>query len=321
MNNEEKNFDSARSEVEALFNGEQTIDDVIEEDAAEQVQEEAPTEEVPTEEVPIQDAPTEETVSEQAMAQTEEAVTAAEQAVAVAQQKDAQVQQLSQELEAERQRSAALQKQNEEMSAQREEEIIEEVLTPPVLDIASLAFESPEAQAEAQRRYAEEMTAYNQKMMEKELAPLKERARKADELEIIEAVKSQVVGDKRFTGFSDMLPKLQSIIKNNKALANSDIPYDEKLIQAYAIVRGLDAMEAPEPEPAPEMTTDEFVDKYKQNPDFRKAIEQLRIAELNDSQQVPPLASSTGAGNVARNIKEKPETLSEASERTRQMFR
>lgn len=321
MNNEEKNFDSARSEVEALFGSEQTIDDVVGEDAAEQAQEEAPTEEAPTEEVPIQDAPTEETVSEQAMAQTEEAVTAAEQAVAVAQQKNAETEQLMAQLQAEKERSASLERQLSEVNAQREEEVIEEMLQPPVLDIASLAFESPEAQAEAQRRYAEEMTAYNQKIMEKELAPLKERARKADELEVIEAMKSQVAGDKRFTGFSDMLPRLQNIIMNNKALASADMPMQDKLIQAYAIARGVDAMEAPEPEPAPEMTTDEFVDKYKQNPDFRKAIEQLRIAELNDSQQVPPLASSTGAGNVARNIKEKPETLSEASERTRQMFR
>ncbi len=311
MNSEEKNFDSARSEVEALFGSEQAVDDVIPEDTAEQVQEETPAEEVSVEE----------TVSEQAMAQAEEAVTVAEQAAAIAQQKDAEVQQLSQELEAERQRSAALQKQNQEMSAQREEEIIEEALVPPVLDIASLAFESPEAQAEAQRKYAEEMTAYNQKIMEKELAPLKERARKADELEVIETMKAQVAGDKRFTGFSDMMPRLQNIIKNNKALANSDMSMQDKLIQAYAIARGVDAMEAPEPEPPKEMTADEFVDKYKQNPDFRKAIEQIRIAELNDSQQVPPLASSTGAGNVARNIKEKPETLSEASERTRQMFR
>lgn len=316
MNSEEKNFDSARSEVEALFGSEQAVDDVIPEDTAEQVQEEAPAEEVSAEEASV-----EETVSEQAMAQAEEAVTVAEQAAAIAQQKDAEVQQLSQELEAERQRSAALERQNQEMSARREEEIIEEALTPPVLDIASLAFESPEAQAEAQRKYAEEMTAYNQKIMEKELAPLKERARKADELEVIEAMKAQVAGDKRFTGFSDMMPRLQNIIKNNKALANSDMSMQDKLIQAYAIARGVDAMEAPEPEPPKEMTADEFVDKYKQNPDFRKAIEQIRIAELNDSQQVPPLASSTGAGNVARNIKEKPETLSEASERTRQMFR
>lgn len=315
---EEKTFDTARSEVEALFANpeEVTSDEVV--DTGSEVAEEQEVVEEPAAEVPAEaEAP----ATEQAIAQTEEAVTAAEQAVAVAQQKDAQVQQLSQELEAERQRSAALQKQNEEMSAQREEEIIEEVLTPPVLDIASLAFESPEVQAEAQRKYAEEMTAYNQKMMEKELAPLKERVRKADELEIIEAMKSQVAGDKRFTGFSDMLPRLQNIIMNNKALAASDMPMQDKLIQAYAIARGVDAMEAPEPEAPKEMTTEELVAKYKGNPEFRKAIEQLRIEELKAGQQVPPLASSTGAGNVALNIKEKPTSFKDAAERTRQMFR
>lgn len=315
---EEKTFDTARSEVEALFaNPEEVTSDEVVDTGSEVTQEQEVVEE-PAAEVP---AEAEVPISERAIAQTEEAVTAAEQAVAVAQQKNAETEQLMAQLQAEKERSASLERQLSEVNAQREEEVIEEILQPPVLDIASLAFESPEVQAEAQRKYAEEMTAYNQKMMEKELAPLKERARMADEAEAIEIMKAQTAADPRFKGFAELTPHIQSILKNNKALASADMPIQDKILQAYVIARGVDAMEAPEPEAPKEMTTEELVAKYKGNPEFRKAIEQLRIEELKAGQQVPPLASSTGAGNVALNIKEKPTSFKDAAERTRQMFR
>lgn len=315
MNSEEKTFDTARSEVETLFaNPEETAPEEAIDDGGET------PEDVPAE-VPAQDGEQTEDFTAAETRVAENAIDAAEQAVAVAQQKNSEAEQLMAQLQAERERNASLERQLSETNALREEEIAEEMLTPPVLDIASLAFESPEAQAEAQRKYAEDMAAYHSRLMEKELAPFRERARRADELEAIETMKQHVASDPKFSGFSEMIPRLQQIIANNKNLANANIPIEDKLIQAYTIARGYDAMTAPAPEPLKEMTTEEFVAKYKGNDEFRRAIEQIRIEELKAGQQVPPLASSTGAGNVALNIKDKPTSFKDASERTRQMFR
>ncbi len=318
MNENEKTFDTARSEVEALFASQEPEQDSYEDTNEDMTEAEA-------EEV-IEEAPAEAEAQAEDFAQaegqvTEEAIQTAEQAVAVAQQKNEESSQLMALLQAERERSANLERQLSERNSAKEDEIIEEMLTPPVLDIAALAFESPEAQQAAQQKYAEEMSVYNRKMMEKELAPLKERARMADEAEAIEIMREQTASDPKFKGFAKLTPHIQSILRNNKAIANADIPLQDKILQAYAIALGLDAMEAPEPEPPKEMTTEELVEKYKGNSDFRKAIEQLRIEELKANQQVPPLASSTGASNAALNIKEKPKTFGEAAELTRQMFR
>ena len=60
---------------------------------------------------------------------------------------------------------------------------------------------------------------------------------------------------------------------------------------------------------------------YNANPEFQQMIEKQRIDALKDSQQVPVMSASSGLTNAALNIKEKPQTMDEASERARAMFR
>ena len=69
-----------------------------------------------------------------------------------------------------------------------------------------------------------------------------------------------------------------------------------------------------------EPTAEELMEMYNNNPAFQELIEKKRIEAVKGSQQVPPLSASSGAVNVALNIKEKPKTFEEASARTRKMF-
>ena len=326
--NEKMNFAEALASARESFeSGEANVPEA-------QVQEQAVQEEAATEpttepaaepEAPVQDAVTAQT------AMTEEAIATAEQAAQIAKQKDAEVNQLKQMLEQERQRSHEERQRSQnlaetlsEMNKQRETEVLAEALVPPELDIQSIMFESAEDIAKAQAKYAEDMAAYNRKILEKEYEPIRRQAKALEEHEMLENLKSSLKGRAEFEGFDnpEMLKRLDVIIHNNEFLKDSNLPYEKKLINAYAIARGADAMYTPkkEPEQPKAQTVDELIEIYKNNPDFKAAIEKMRIEELSAGQQVPVLSASGGAGNVALNIKDKPQTLGDARERAKSRF-
>jgi len=120
-------------------------------------------------------------------------------------------------------------------------------------------------------------------------------------------------------GINDMVPQLDKIIANNKWLQSEDMSIDEKYINAYAIARGVNAINTP-PEQPKELTSEELMELYDKNPTFQELVEKKRIEAIKNSQQVPPFSASSGAVNAALNIQEKPKTFDEASERTRRMF-
>lgn len=293
-------------------------------------EQEMPVQEVPTEPTPEQqvsepEAPmsTEQALDAEVQV-ADEAIATAQQAAAIAKQKDAEVNQLKEIIEQERQRSQNLAETLSEMNKQRETEVLAEALVPPQMDFKTIMFEDDEVIAQAQAKYAEDMAAYNRKVMEKEYQPIKEQARRLEEHDILERMKSDLKGREDFEGFDspEMQKRMRNIIEQNAFLKNSDLPIADKYINAYAIARGADAMYAPKPVPeqpkAP--TIDELMAIYAENPDFRAAVEKKRIEELSHGQQVPPLTASSGAGNVALNIKEKPQTLGEARERAKNWF-
>ncbi len=252
---------------------------------------------------------------------TEEAISVAEQAAAIAQQKNSEVATLTQQLEQEKQKSASLEAVINEMNQKKEEEILEEPLTMPELQVEDILFASPEELAAAQKKYAEEMSEYQHKLLDRQYAPIKAQAKKLEEAEILQQMTSDVKGRREFEGFDspEMQSRLRIIIEQNEFLKNSDLPYEKKLINAFAIARGADAMYSQQGANGEnkEQSVDELVEIYKNNPEFKQAIEKLRIDELNDGQQVPPLTASGGAGNVALNINNKPKTFGEARERAK----
>lgn len=314
MNEENKTFGDAFEAAKASFGSEQELP------AEQPIQEAPPEQQVSEPEAPMS---TEQALDAEVQV-ADEAIATAQQAAAIAQQKDAEVSQITQALEAEKQKSAQLENVIHEMNQQKEEQIIEEALVPPQLDLSALMFESPEAIAAAQAKYMNDMTEYNRKVMEKEYKPIREQAKRLEEHDILERMKSDLKGREDFEGFDspEMQNRMRNIIEQNAFLKNSDLPIADKYINAYAIARGADAMYAPKPVPeqpkAP--TVDELMAIYAENPDFRAAIEKKRIEELSHGQQVPPLTASSGAGNVALNIKEKPQTLGEARERAKSWF-
>lgn len=248
-----------------------------------------------------------------------EAVQTAETATETAAEKNNQLMQVLEELEAVKQQNETLQDTISQMSQKQKEAIVENALEMPVLDVNSLAFADEETVKNAQSEYARKMAEFIKDDVMKEMSPFVEQAKEGmyqkEKNEVISAL-SQIP---ELAGIEAMIPQLDRIIKNNKALFSENIPVDEKYITAYAIARGVNSINTP-PEEAKEPTPEELMELYDKNPAFQELVEKKRLQEIKKSQQVPPLSSSSGAVNAALNIKEKPKTFEEASKRTREMF-
>ena len=181
-------FDDASKATQQMFedDADLTIDDAItanEEDTPPATAEPGASAE-PAKETSGNETPADSGASSQVAEPTNtEAVVAdaaqtAEAAANLAAQKDQELAQTKQALEAAQQQNAQLQQTIDGMSAQKKEEIIEEALTPPTLDIGALAFADEETVRKAQAKYAEDMLAYNRKQIMKELEPVINHAKK-----------------------------------------------------------------------------------------------------------------------------------------------
>ena len=319
------NFEEATRLAEELFAQEQ----------AEQTENGEPVQEVPEEvaeptevpaEVPTEEAPPETPIDESAQAQMvkenamlDEATNTAQMAAQMAQEKDMQLQQMMQELEALRSANQQMQGTLEELSRRNEENLIEEALEMPTLDINGLAFADADTMAKAQSDYAQKMAAYVRGGVMKELEPFVTQAKEGMYQKERESTLSALSEVPELQGIKDMLPQLDRIIASNKWLSSDDMSIEEKYINAYAIARGVNAINTPPEEPK-ELTDDDLMELYDKNPTFQELIEKKRIEAIKNSQQVPPFSASSGAVNAALNIEEKPKTFEEASERTRKMF-
>ena len=305
------NFDEASRATEEMFAEDSQIP------MEEAVETEPQAEETP--EV-VEEVPTEQTVQptpENAV--LDDAVNTAEVAAQVAQEKDAQLQQALQEIEALKQQNQQMQGTLQELSNRNEENLIEEALQPPTLDINGLAFADEETIAQKMAEFTQGLTEYNRQEFEKLYAPALEFAKKGMQDEEKERVLTDLAQVPELKGIKEMTPQLDKIIASNRWLQSDDMAIDEKYINAYAIARGVNAINTP-PEPEKKLTDDDLMKLYDENPTFQELIEKKRIEALKNSQQVPPFSASSGAVNAALNIKEKPKTFEEASERTRQWF-
>ena len=303
------NFDEASKATEELFaeDNQMPLEEVTEPQAEE-------TPEV-VEEVPAE--PTVPPTPENAM--LDDAVNTAEVAAQAAQQKEEQLQQALREIERLQAQQQQMQGTIEELSNKNEENLIEEAMQPPTLDINGLAFADDETVAQAQAEFAQKMAEYNRQQIMKELAPTLEYAKKGMQNEERANALSALSEVPELQGINEMMPQLDRIIASNKWLQSEDMPLEEKLINAYAIARGVNAINTP-PEPEKKLTDDDLMKLYDETPSFQELIEKRRIDALKNSQQVPPFSASSGAVNAALNIKDKPKTFEEASERTRKMF-
>ena len=313
-------FDEASTATAELFEN-QAEPEAVETLEDEALPEDVPAEEVPAEAVPAEEIPAEPAPENATPEQTalDEASQTAELAAQVAAQKDAELQAMRQQLGMERQRSAQLQGTVDELSRANEERIAEEALLPPELDIAGLAFADDATMKAAQAEYAQKMAEYNRQAFLKEFAPVIEQANEAKYAKEKDATIAALSQVPELKNINAMIPQLDRIIANNKALANSDLPLDEKYITAYAIAVGVNSMNTPPAEPK-EPTPEELMALYEKNPEFQEMIEKKRLAAVKESQQVPPFSASSGAVNAALDIPEEPKGWDDASKRTRNMF-
>ena len=322
-----KDFEDARNATEELFENieeTETPDEALPVEEAEGQQpeerEEAPIDPV-EEELAEQEQPAEQEVEQPTpeSAMLEDASNTAELAAQVAQEKDAQLQQALQELEVLKLQNQQMQGTLDELSKKNEEQLIEEALQMPTLDVNGLAFATEEEIAQAQAEYAQKMAEFVKGDVMREVSPFVEQAKQG----IYEKEKSDTISAlsqlPELKGIEQMVPQLDKIIANNRWLQSEDMSIDEKLINAYAIARGVNAINTPPEEPK-ELTSEELMELYDKNPSFQELVEKKRLDTIKQSQQVPPFSASSGAVNAALNIKEKPKTFEEASERTRKMF-
>ena len=314
-------FEDARTATEEMFENEEqmSLEEAIQAQEAEEQTAEAAEQPTETEEA-VEDAETAE--QEQPATETttlDEAVNTAEIAAQTAQEKDMQLQQVLQELEALRAQNQQMQGTISELSRTNEENLVEEAMQMPTLDVNSLAFLTEEEIAQKQAEYAQQMAEFVKAGVMKEVSPFVEQAKEGiyqkEKAETLSAL-AQVP---ELAGINDMIPQLDKIIANNRWLQSDDMSIDEKYINAYAIARGVNAINTPPEEPK-ELTSEELMELYDKNPTFQELVEKKRIEAIKNSQQVPPFSASSGAVNAALNIKEKPKTFEEASERTRRMF-
>lgn len=298
----ENDFENARNQTEEMFASEN-------EQASEQQEQPVSENAVPDEGQALSAA----------TAQTEDAIQTAEAATRAAEEQNAQLNQMMSELGAMKQQNDDLQQQLKEMSDVQKEKIVEQAIEMPTLNLDDLAFADDETKANVQREYAQKMAEYVKGDIMKEMSPFVEQAKEGlyqkEKNEVVSAL-SQIP---ELTGIEQMLPQMEQIIKNNDVLSSDSVPMDEKYIMAYAIARGVNSINTP-PEEKKEPTAEELMELYDKNPTFQELVEKKRLEAVKDSQQVPPLTASNGAVNVALNIKEKPKTFEEASERTRKMF-
>lgn len=314
------NFEDADKAVLELFENE--VDNAPEENITEEVPEETLTDDsIESEseeqlnaenvETPVnEEIPAESPTPEQKV--TEEAVNVAEQAAYAAQEKEMQYQQVMNEVTALREQNEQMHRLIREISDSNKEEVVEDVLQMPSLDVSTLAFKTEEEVKQAQEKYANEMAEYVKKGIMNEISPFIEQAKEGlyqkEKTETIEAL-SQIP---ELKGIKAMLPQLDNIIASNKWLQSDDMDMDEKYINAYAIASGVNSITAPPPEEPKEPTAEELMAYYEKNPAFQELIEKKRIEQVKESQQVPNFSASSGAVNAALNIKEKPKTLEEA---------
>ena len=304
MDEEQRTFEDAARDSENMFAAAMAEENQTEQPAEEQ------TAETPT--------TPEETQTNEAVNLTTQAVTAAEAAANELENKNGQLEQVLQELNEVKQQNLALQDTLSQMSAQQEESIVEEMTKPvmPQIDFSSLAFEDEATVKQKQEDYARQMAEYVRGEVENEIKPFVEQAKEGLKQKEKEELFTVLKDIPELQGIDTMIPQLDRIISNNSILSASDVPLDEKYITAYAIAKGVDSINYPKTDP----TADDLMNYYNNNQDFRDMVERQRIAELQKGQQVPPMSASAGAVNAALNIKEKPKTFEEASERTRRMF-
>lgn len=269
----------------------------------------APVEEIPPEQ-PAEVQP--ETAPPETPAPAEAALQVAELAAQKLQQAEAQAAALTQE-------NQQLQEAMQQMSEQNKEAVVEQVieapaLEMPTLDFAQLMYDDADTVAAKQAEHSVKMSAYIAELVKRgqtdvlgQITPLLQAADEANAQNQKTATIQRLSAHPELPDFAEMLPQMERIIANNKALQSSS-NQEEALITAYAIAKGVNAINTPKAE-ATQPTTEQLLELYNKNPELQQAIEKQKLENIKEGQQVPPFSANGSAGNAALNIPKKPQSF------------
>ena len=159
----------------------------------------------------------------------------AEKAATLASEKDNELKNALTALEEIKAQNENLQKVVDELSKKNEENVVNDALKLPTLDINGLSFADEETQRAALEKFSGELAQYNRAKLLEELEPVLSKANELSYEKEKEQTLSELKSIPELEGLGDMLPQLDRIIETNKFLSASDMPIEEKYITAYAI--------------------------------------------------------------------------------------
>lgn len=322
MENENMDFETAKQLALQNFDeGNETDDEVYGEVPEPQPQEQNVVDEQQQEQGQtaendtVQQPPTDtEPVSPQEQAL--QAANIAEQAAQVAQQQNTDLSNLQAQVNQLMEENKNLQNAIDQQNAQQMEHV--EDLVAPTLDFDRMMFEDEQTQREIMQNYQNDLANYQREMILRELKPDLDFARTAR----IDAEKNAIVDElsalPEFQNMRAMMPQINNVMSSNAALFSDDVPLDERLVTAYAMVNGVNNIRTPKEPKAP--TAEEIVNMLNSNPEAMELLEKQRIAKLNNAKDVPKMSATSGVSNVAATVHEKPKTFEEALMLSRKAF-
>lgn len=213
-------------------------------------------------------------------------------------QQSQQMAQMQQQMGVLMEQNRQLQEALSEQSRARETEVLEQAKTPepiPELDLSN-AWSEDEATIKARgQEYSQKMADYTRRQVLSEIEPyiasLREGMAENAKRQAIEGISRE----KGFEGIIGMTPALDRILSENPILAKSDAPIEDKLIMAYALAKGGEAIRTPQRE----LTDDDFMARYQNSPELQKRVEITRAQGARGVQsRTPPMSAGSGNASV-----------------------
>lgn len=153
--------------------------------------------------------------------------------------------------------------------------------------------------------------------LREEAAPIlaeRDDAKRATDMAKAIKVLSEMEDD--FPGFGTQVDELNALIGRNAILKAHTVPM-EQMIAAYIMNAGLKAIDKGKSG----MSVDELMNLYRENEEFRGAIEKDRLEKLKDEPELPPMPVSSSMSTHEPYTHDAPETMEEANKSLREMRR
>ena len=268
--------------------------------------EEAPAPETVPAEAPVEEAPAPEAVPAEGQApETQPALTETQILQEAALRTANELASVKSELEQLKALSA-------QQSQAAEEEIQEQLLEPPKLDLKDIAYLSDEEIAQREAEYTQQMLDFTMQGVDKKIQPVLsqyESQQRATE-------EQSVLNDLRLKSpdFDTYLPEIQSFLSADNAVSKAlaAMPARERYVAAALMAKGA--------APVQQETAESLVKKIAANPDAMRMLELQRVEATKKNSNIPPQSASSGMANVPVNPPATPKSFDEAHKLAKEKY-